>query len=190
MSIDVFFPPPWAAVRTDPADPQAEGLLADLADELTPAAAAEAGHFLTAFRGMLRQAGIGAFASLVVPGDEAELSAFAWATVSVAPGGPNDLPALVDAGAGGPYDWLDAGGHPVIRDLTVREGREYMGDDGRCPLILTARYAFYSGDHVALLAFESPSLAYREELTSIFDAVAETAAKASSGADSQNSAIE
>lgn len=185
MTIDVFFPPPWAAVSTDPTDPQLERLVARLADELTPAAASEAGRFLNVFTAMLRQIGICAFASLVVPGEETELSALAWGTVSVAPGTLNDLPALVDGGAGEPYDWLDADGHPVIRDLTVRKGREFVGDDGRCPLILTARYAFCSGAHVALLAFESPSLAYREELTGIFDAVAETAAKASPGADPQ-----
>lgn len=180
VSLSLPFPEPWGVILTGADNATALNDINDSAAHLSPEFAAAMTTSLGKLAGYLDDLGIHAFASLFIPGDDPSGRVQAWCAVALLTETPTGPAALRDLVADSPFESPETevtmmrrpDGH-VARAASLRGEDRLPDENGYWPYLASYRYAFgIDTSTVALFHFETVSLAYLDELSEMFDAIA------------------
>lgn len=165
---------PWANLPVGD-EKTLDGLLADI-----PAGAtAEARTWFEQLLGLLERAGVESLSALVIPdADDPAGVALAWCVIGFLSSDTDEAALAAIAAAGWPAEGqpevmiMASPAGEMMRAVDLRAQVELLQWDGTCPVFLRARYVLPMGsDLVAVVQFESPSLGYEAEWTTMFDTI-------------------
>lgn len=180
VSLSLPFPEPWGVILTGADNAAAFKDITDSAAQLSPEFATAMSSSLAELAAYLEDLGIHAFASLFIPGEDPSGRVQAWCAVALLTDTGTGPGALRDLVADSPFEVLETDvtmmrrpdGH-LARAASLRGETRLPDENGYWPYLASYRYAFgIDSSTLALFHFETPSLAYLDELSEMFDAIA------------------